>query len=166
MAKKLFLVRHTQAVENTGRQTDVHRALTARGFSDASRIGGKFIEKHQKPDIIISSHAERARRTAELMAEQMKFDHESIIYDEDLYEASARTLLNLINALSDSWSRVILIGHNPSFSYFAEFITKQNIGSIQPGGIVEIDFQVGAWREISEANAQLKSYDVPLKEQE
>lgn len=163
MSKKLFLVRHTEAVGNTGRETDIHRLLTPRGYRDASRIGGKFLEKYAKPDVIISSHAERATRTAELMAEQMKFDLENIILEEGLYEASARTLLNLVSELNDGWGKVLLVGHNPSFSYFAEYITKQDIGNIAPGGIVEIDFEVNSWKEVSGATGVLRSYEPPVE---
>lgn len=156
--KNLFLVRHAQAVENTGRSTDLYRNLTPQGFRDATKIGRKIFEMDIQPDMIFSSHAERARSTAELIAEQIKFDAQKIEYTEDLYEASARTLFALIKNLNDEWNNILIIGHNPSITYFSEYITHYEIGVVSPAGLVHIRFEVGQWDLISEDNGKFVQY--------
>lgn len=163
--KNIFLIRHAQAVENTGRATDLFRNLTPQGFRDATRIGRKIFEMDIQPDMIFSSHSERTRSTAELISEQIKFDSQKIEYTEDLYEASARTLFALIKNLNDEWNNVLIIGHNPSITYFSEYITHQPIGVISPAGMVHIQFDVNQWSLIDEGNGKFIKYEHVENEQ-
>jgi phosphohistidine phosphatase len=157
--KNLFLVRHAQAVENTGRATDLYRNLTPLGFRNATKIGRKIFEMDIQPDMIFSSHSERTRSTAELIAEQIKFDAQKIEFTEELYEASARTLFAFIKNFNDEWNHVLIIGHNPSITYFAEYITHQSIGVVSPAGLVYIQFEVDQWNLIDEGNGKFIKYE-------
>jgi phosphohistidine phosphatase len=161
MVKSLYLVRHAQAIENTGRQSDIHRILTPQGYRDATRLGRKLLESDFQPDVILSSHSERTRSTAELIAEQIKFDLQRIQFTEDLYEASTRTLFTLIKSLNDDWNTIMIIGHNPSISYFSEYITHKEIGNIAPAGVVHINFELDSWSLINEGNGIFEKYIHP-----
>jgi len=78
--KNLFLVRHAKSDWSISGQKDFDRELNGRGRSDAPKMGRKLYEMEAKPEIIISSPAARAKFTAELIAEQLKFDTEKIIF--------------------------------------------------------------------------------------
>lgn len=161
MMKNLFLVRHAQAVENMGRQSDLQRSLTPQGFREATRIGRKVFEMDVFPDVIIASHSERTKSTAELIAEQIKFDSQKIELSEDLYEASARTLFAFIKSLKDEWNNILIVGHNPSISYFSEFITRKEIGNVATSGLVHIAFNCLSWELVDEENCEFKTYIAP-----
>src|SRR4051812_23133061 len=105
--KNLFLVRHAKSDWSISGQKDFDRELNGRGRSDAPKMGRKLYEMEAKPEIIISSPAARAKFTAELISEQLKFDTEKIIYNEDIYEASVRTLLGVINDIEAKYNRVM-----------------------------------------------------------
>ncbi len=157
--KDLFLIRHAQAVENTGRTTDIYRNLTPKGFRDATMIGRKIFQMDIQPDMIFSSHAERTRSTAELISEQIKFDAQKIEFTEELYEASARTLFSLIKTFNDEWNNILVIGHNPAITYFSEYITHQAIGIVSTAGLVHIQFEVDSWSLIDEGNGKFMKYE-------
>ncbi|CAN5537685.1 phosphohistidine phosphatase SixA [soil metagenome] len=165
MTKSLFLVRHAQAIENTGRQSDIHRILTPQGYREATRLGRKIFEMDIHPDIILASHSERTRTTAELIAEQIKFDIQKINFKEDLYEASTRTLFTLIRSLNDDWNTIMIVGHNPSISYFAEYITHQEIGHVAHAGVVHLSFDLTSWSQIDEGNGNYLDYFHPEMEE-
>jgi phosphohistidine phosphatase len=161
--KNLFLVRHGKSDWSVSGQKDFDRELNGRGRSDAPKMGRKLYEMEARPDIIISSPAARARLTAEFVCEQLKYDPEKILYNEDIYEASVRTLLGVINGIEDKYSRVMIFGHNPGFTFLAEYLTKKEIGNIPTCGVVNIEFDLDSWKEVSGGNGELKSFIYPKK---
>lgn len=163
MAKKLFLVRHAKSDWSIPGQKDFDRDLNARGRLDAPRMGRKLHEMNVKPDLIISSPAMRAKLTAEFIAEQIQYDPEKIFFDENVYEASVRSLLNLINDIDDAYNKVMIVGHNPTFTYMAEYLTKKQIDNIPTCGVVDIEFESDSWKEISGETGNLNWFIYPKK---
>ncbi len=161
MAKKLYLLRHARASEKLNGETDFDRNLTSVGLQNATRMGINLKNKDIHPDIIISSPAMRAKTTAALLAEQIKYDVKKIHLNEEIYEASARTLLKVINNLKKPWQTVLLVGHNPSLSYVAEYITNEPIGNMSTCGLVEIQFEEDTWEVVSENNGTFNWYEYP-----
>jgi phosphohistidine phosphatase len=161
MVKNLFLVRHAKSDWSVSGQKDFDRELNGRGMADAPRVGRKLNELQVKPDLIMSSPAARAKLTAELIAEQLSYDPEKIIFEGEIYEASVRSLLSVINNLPDEYNSVILVGHNPTFTYIAESLTKKNIDNIPTCGIVNIEFDISSWKEVSGDMGTLKWFIYP-----
>ncbi|WPP50252.1 SixA phosphatase family protein [Catalinimonas niigatensis] len=157
MVKNLFLVRHAESSEAVAGIKDIERELTAKGYRDAPRLGRYLFELNIHPDAMFSSNAQRARATAELMAEQLKYEIHKIEFSEDLYNASVRTLLRIINEAKDDWHTLIIIAHNPAVSYLAEYLSREAIGNIVPGGVVNLTFEIEGWKEVSEGTGKLLS---------
>ncbi len=163
MVKNLFLVRHAEAAEANANQRDVERELTAKGYRDAPRVGRYLFEQQLQPSIIWSSNAQRAMATAELVAEQMKYDTLKIKTSEDIYHASVRSLLQLINEQKDAHDQVLIVGHNPAISYLAEYLTGEEIGDMMPCGVVHVTFEVEKWAEVSQDTGKMAYYLTPDK---
>ncbi len=164
MAKKnLYLVRHGEATESGAGQKDIDRALTPTGYQDVPRIGRYLFLQSCQPDVLISSNAVRAQTTAILLAEQLKYERHKIHYSEEIYHASVRSLLSLINNQKDAHHQVMVVGHNPVLTYLTEYLTKHEIGSIVPCGVAHLTFEADSWMELSEGNAQLYDYMYPEK---
>lgn len=161
MVKNLFLIRHAETAEANANQRDIERGLTPKGYIDASRVGRYLFEKQCHPDIILSSTAQRAMATTELLAEQLKFDANKIMYLEELYQASVRSLFNLLTEQKESHTQIVVVGHNPVLTYLAEYLTGEEIGSIVPCGVVKIQFDSHSWSTISKDLAKLVSYTMP-----
>ncbi|UII24936.1 histidine phosphatase family protein [Fulvivirga maritima] len=161
MSKTLFLIRHAKAMDRQNNQSDSERELDSVGLQNATRMGMNMEHQNVRPDIIISSPALRAHTTASLIAEQIKYDTSKIHHNPEIYEASTRTLLQVINQFKNEWSNVILVGHNPSISYLAEYITKDEIGNMTTCGVVRIEFDFDDWSLVSEDTGELISYQYP-----
>lgn len=159
--KKLFILRHARTEDKQQGQKDFDRELTAVGLQNATRMGIYLNEQEISFDILISSPAERARTTASLIAEQIGYETSKIHYNEEVYEASIRTLLQVVNQLKDDWNTVLLIGHNPSITYLAEYLTKTSIGDVTTCGLVQIEFKTDSWMDVSEGTGHLIAYEYP-----
>src|SRR5690606_35557638 len=135
MPKTLLLMRHAQAGEKESRQDDRSRELTQAGIKDSLHLGAWLRENNIPCELVICSSALRAEQTAHILAEGMKLEHPRILSEDVLYEASVRQLLDYVNNIEDGYNDVILIGHNPSISYLAEYLTKADIGDMVTAGM-------------------------------
>lgn len=165
MSLHLYLVRHSQATDTQTGRLDIERELTAQGQRDSISIGQHLKKINAQIDFILSSKAKRAEATACRIAEALNFPLEEIHFNEEIYQASARILLKLINAVEDSCKNIMVIGHNPYLSYLAEFLSKSEIGDMIAGSVVCIKFDLHRWSELEEGKGSLEFYFVPSLEE-
>ena len=84
--KTLLILRHAKSDWETPDVADHDRPLNGRGKRDAPRMGRLLRDENLVPDLIISSTAKRARKTAKLVAEASGYEGE-IRLAETLYLA-------------------------------------------------------------------------------
>jgi phosphohistidine phosphatase len=161
MPRYLYLLRHAESSEKLPGQPDKERELTSRGMRETILIGAYLFKENTSFDTVLCSVAERAKATASLMADAMKFEMEKIVLEDALYEASTRTFFQFISQISDDHQNVLCIAHNPSISYLAESLTKAEIGDMPPCGLAIIKFNVNSWKEVSQGSGELQNYIHP-----
>ena len=161
MKKILYLVRHAEASEPNSGLSDKYRGLTSSGMIDTTRMGRHLTTLIPKIDQIVASDAERTRMTADIFLEQFHLEKKQLILDETLYEGSPRHYLGAINGLSEKLGAVMIVGHNPSISYLAEYLCKHEFGNIPTCGVVALQFDDLTWAEISKYSGAFLFYDSP-----
>jgi phosphohistidine phosphatase len=161
MPKHLYLLRHAQSADKQISEADKERELTPQGSRESLLIGSYLLKNKISLDAIFTSAANRAKRSAELIADAIKTDIDKIILHDELFQASPRTFLDVINQFDNSLNHVMCVGHNPTITYVAEYITKAEIGDIVPGGMAIIQFNFNSWSEVSGGNGELVNYIYP-----
>jgi phosphohistidine phosphatase len=161
MKKKLILVRHATAEEQTMMIRDFQRELVGKGRTDAMAMGKWLAGTSIVPDRLISSSAPRAYQTAQIMADQLQFDTQEIVQEASLYDGGAKAYLSAVNATPESVTTLVLFGHNPDITYFAEYLSGSDIGSMSKCSIVILDFDELQWAEISSKTGKFVSYTTP-----
>ncbi|MES2519462.1 MAG: histidine phosphatase family protein [Bacteroidota bacterium] len=159
MTKTLYLVRHAEASQSVS--PDISRPLVSNGMIDAARMGRHLATKMQGIDVILTSSAERTQMTAQVFCEQLGIDNKKVIVMESLYESSPKHYLDAVNGLSEDVDSVMIVGHNPSISYFAEYLTHEEIGSMPTCGVVGMTFDNLKWAEVSKKTGRMTFYDSP-----
>lgn len=155
------MIRHAQSRNTEPGGKDMDRDLTDSGIQDASRLGRYMYLEEKIPDVILTSHATRANKTAQLLSEQLKLDPSEIKEDEDLYEASVRTLLNIITGLDNKLKSVMIIGHNPSLTHLCEHLSKDIIGFLPPSSMVHLIFDELDWNKLDKGTGKLVEIKMP-----
>ncbi len=112
MHKELLLLRHGKSDWNT-HKTDFYRPLKKRGRINAKQMGKWLIYKDLLPEIIISSPATRAMKTAELACKAMGCSAQIIKAEASLYLAGEADFLHILANIPEQLRRVMLVGHNP-----------------------------------------------------
>ena len=159
MIKTLYLVRHAQASDSVS--PDLIRPLVANGMIDAARMGRHLGSKMQGIDLILTSHAERTQMTAQVFCEQLKLDNQVVKVIEDLYESSPKHYLDALSEVSESMDSVMIVGHNPSISYLAEFLTGEEIGSMPTCAVVGMTIDNLTWTALTKKSGNMNFYDSP-----
>jgi len=158
MEKILYLIRHGKARPTESGEKDFDRLLEPEGMRQATRLGSYLYKNDVMISAIITSKAIRAIESAEQVASQLGFDVSKIIQDDELFEASVRILLERVSSLMDLWNQVIIVGHNPTLSYFAEYITGHHFDGMEPGSLVKITCGIDSWKELGAGMASFEAY--------
>ncbi|MEO6283662.1 MAG: histidine phosphatase family protein [Dyadobacter sp.] len=161
MKKTLILVRHATAEDQTFRIKDFDRNLNNKGLAEALTMGKWLDENKIKPDIYVTSPASRAYKTAEVIAEQLGIAVADIQTQAGIYDGGPRAYLHAVTHVAESSSSLILFGHNPDITYFAEYLSGSSIGSMKKGAIAIIEFKEQKWDEISAKTGDLVLYKTP-----
>lgn len=121
---KLYLLRHASASDVA--PSDAARELTREGRDEARVAGAALAELGVKPSHILSSPLVRARQTAEIAAEAMKFPDDVEPLDELANGASTPSLLKALRSYASA-GEVLLVGHMPSLAeHLAALIGAEN----------------------------------------
>lgn len=161
--KYLFLNRHAKSDWNHPGKTDFERPLNDRGCRDAPEMGMRLAKRNESIDLIVTSPAVRALTTARIIAEQINYDEKSIVEDQRIYAAAVTDLLKVVNELPNQYSSVLLFGHNPGFTDFADYLSGAGILNIPTCGICKISFQSNDWSEVSAHTGNLEYFDFPKR---
>ena len=150
MVRKLYLLRHGEAA-NDFEKADRERTLTVNGKNKVRALGIKLNHAGFYPEKVYCSPAVRTKQTAEILLEQLGF-LPKVDFQENIYEASTKTLFDLVASSSDEYEKILLIGHNPAISFLFDYLTIANFGSLMPGELVCVGFENKSWNEISKGS--------------
>jgi len=76
--KTLFLVRHAKSMRDDAAMPDKDRPLNDRGKRDAPKMGERLAKRYVKPNLILSSPARRALKTAQIIAKKLDYKVKAI----------------------------------------------------------------------------------------
>ena len=144
--KTLLVLRHAKSSWNDSARDDHERPLSKRGRRDGPRMGKLLREYGLRPDIVISSDAVRARRTAEAVAEAARYAGE-ILLDHYLYMAGPADILSRLRTVRENAETVMIVGHNPGLEELVEHLTGQR-QDLPTSALAQIVLPIDQWRDL------------------
>jgi phosphohistidine phosphatase len=159
--KTLTLVRHAKSSWNDTSLSDRDRPLNKRGKRDAPEMGQRITAAGIRPSLIVSSPAVRAWTTAKIIADQIGYPREFLQRDSALYLASVNGILDVIVAQDAGFNNVMLVGHNPGFTDFANYLVPGLTNNIPTAGVVCVELDTDDWSLYDKPDVNLVLYDFP-----
>lgn len=150
--KTLYIVRHAKSSWKFPELSDEERPLLEKGKKRTRKIIDFLQKKEVQPDLIISSHAERALETARIIAHGLNYPADDIHISRQVYHANADKLYDQFFDLRDSVNSLMIVGHNPSLTNFANFFLEDKIEWLPTSGVVSIHFDTTSWVELPMAS--------------
>jgi phosphohistidine phosphatase len=167
--KKLFLLRHAQAVNSINR--DIDRVLSDEGILKCQDISLNLEPYTQDIDLVLSSSAIRTKQTIENVVTILGYSNINTYYTKELYNISAddlfQYLCNVEYNLSMSVGNIILVNHNPTISNLGSFLAHNSIESptyleilkgFSPGSLALYHANIESWDRLDQSNIILKDF--------
>jgi phosphohistidine phosphatase len=146
--KTLYIVRHAKSSWKYPELADDERPLLEKGKKRTKRIIDYLEEQNISVDYIISSHATRALDTAKILAHALNYPVDDIKVDHEVYYADGDKLFNQFYDLPERHDSVMLVGHNPAMTNFANNFLSTPIDWLPTSGVICIDFDTDRWEKI------------------
>ena len=144
--KTLLVLRHAKSSWKQAGQTDHDRPLNPRGTRDAPRMGALMCDRRLAPDLIISSSAVRALRTAEEVADACGFEWQ-VRSERRLYLADPDTILEVLGEVAGDVRRLLIVGHNPGLEGLVMVLTGRD-ETMPTAALAEISLSIDDWNQI------------------
>ena len=158
--KQLLIFRHAKSDWNTPYAFDHDRPLSRRGVAAAKRMG-RFLDRlGQVPDQVISSSAVRAWRTVELAAQAGAWPC-PLEATDDLYDTTSDEMLEIIRGCSDTNSRLLVAGHQPTCSTLAGRLIGSGQIRFPTAAMARIDLPRDRWGSVRWGGGRLVWFVTP-----
>lgn len=161
--KTLTIVRHAKSSWDDTSLRDHERPLNKRGHRDAPEMGRRIHEHGIRPSLIVSSPAVRAWSTAKAVAKAIGYPYEFLEKEPDLYHASVERILDVIVAQDERCNNLMLVGHNPGFTDFANFLVPGLTNNLPTAGVVSVAINQDHWNLYEQPPTELLVHDWPKK---
>ena len=159
--KTLTLVRHAKSSWKDTSLADRDRPLNKRGERDAPEMARRIAAAGIRPSLIVSSPAVRAWTTARIIADEIGYPREFLQRDKRLYLASVNAILDVIVAQDNGFNSLMIVGHNPGFTEFANYLVPGLTNNIPTAGVVSVQLDIDDWSLYDRPELELVLYDFP-----
>ncbi|NTW25085.1 MAG: hypothetical protein HGA37_10315 [Lentimicrobium sp.] len=146
--KIVYLMRHAKSSWKHAELNDLDRPLLEKGLKRTRLIIEHLQKNNAVIEVVITSHAIRASETARLMAHAFNVDDHNFRIEKGVYMADASSLMDQFYDLPQKVSHVLMVGHNPSITSFANTFLKDKIEYLPTSGLVAISFDTDKWEEL------------------
>ncbi len=153
--RSLILFRHGKSDWDASFTADHERPLAERGREAARCMGRWLTQVKQLPDLAVSSSAVRARDTLHLAARAGRWTC-PIKIDSALYDTSPNAIMGWLNARKDNPERLLLTGHEPTWSALAGRLIGRAVLKLPTGAMLRIDFDSDDWQTLSFGSGELR----------
>jgi phosphohistidine phosphatase len=159
--KTLTLVRHAKSSWKDTNLSDRKRPLNKRGERDAPIMGRRIVEHGIRPSLIVSSPATRAWSTAKIIATEISYPVEFLQREDSLYLASLDEILDVVVAQDNGFNHLMVVGHNPGMTDFANFLSPGLTNNLPTAGVVSVQIEQDDWNLYERPKTELLVHDYP-----
>jgi len=163
---RLLLLRHAKAVPQDGEMPDRDRPLADKGARQMRALAAWAEKRRIRPDLVLCSSAARTRQTLALIAPKLK-DPETL-FEEGIYLAEPRSLLQRLRKVPAGRASVMVVGHNPGLHELAVLLLQSGTGSRArhlkeslPTGALAVFELDGPWAALDRGAARLVEFVTP-----
>lgn len=162
IGRTLVLLRHAKA-ETPGSTPDFARPLTTRGQNDADAAGSWLAAHRMSPDLVLCSPAARTRQTwhgvaVALTAAEPSSRTPEVHYEQSLYDGGRTEVIDLLRAVPDTVSTVLIVGHNPIVSDVSILLGRGiPLEGLRTCGLA-VHRPAGAWSQTEPGSAEFAQH--------
>lgn len=124
----VIFVRHGQANDHGPDGGDHGRRLTDKGREQSRAVGQLLSKMGLVPDLVLSSPRTRAYETAAGMMDAAEMEGGPVVQEWLNFDLRPMTVMEELGALPEEIERVVLVGHEPTFSGMVAWLLGAETG--------------------------------------
>jgi phosphohistidine phosphatase len=160
--KTLLVIRHAKSEQGL-LLNDFDRPLNDRGKRDAPAMAKKILEKGAQPQLLVSSPAKRARKTAEYFFKEAKLSESCFILKSELYHAHPAVFFEVVEELDDNYNCVAIFSHNPGITAFVNQLCPVRLDNMPTCGVFAVNIHTAKWKDFRKAEKDFWFFEQPVK---
>lgn len=169
--KTVYILRHAKSDRDNPALKDHDRPLNARGRDAAPKMGAYIKSQGYEPDAVLCSTARRTVETYDLVKEALA--KAKVTFEESLYLAEKRHLMERLRWLDDDLGSVMAIGHNPGLEEMAnalaaspksekqERLQRRMREKFSTTALAVIELPAKKWRDLKAGTGKLVDFMRP-----
>ena len=164
---RLMLLRHAKSDQVAGLD-DRDRPLAESGRAESLAMGQFMARQELVPALVLVSAALRTQQTWALVAPPLS-EAMTERLEPRLYNASAQSILTLLQETGASMGPLLVVAHNPGLSQLAQRLCGAGdptaMARLHDGlpttGLVVIDFALDRWPQLGDGLGRLVRFETP-----
>ncbi|NPA42553.1 MAG: phosphohistidine phosphatase SixA [Chlorobi bacterium] len=144
--KKVFVMRHGKSSWENPAWSDIERPLLKKGIKRTKRVAEFLKANDIRPDLILTSPAKRALRTAEILSDI--WGGVPIRVEEKIYYGDSDDLDAILYGLDNNLDTVFLVGHNPDLTDWVNEYKENRIWNLPTSGVFGVAFDTDSWEDL------------------
>ena len=125
-------------------------------------MGRRLAKRTLRPDLMLSSPALRALKTAGLMARKLQHPRRRIEVDDTLYASPLTALVRRVRALDERYARVMMFGHNPQIAQLVRHFSGR-VAPMPTCAVACLTFAANAWTDVGPQTLLRVEFDYSQK---
>ena len=126
-------------------------------------MGDRLAARGYRPQLVISSSANRALATAMAIADAVGYPPDEIVVDERIYGIGVDRLIALVQEVEDAVDNVMVFGHNPTMTQIICHLSSVSLGNLPTCGVARLLFGFDTWAGLGDELAVEVDIDYPKK---
>jgi phosphohistidine phosphatase len=107
------------------------------------------------PDLIISSPAVRAQKTAKGIGKLIGYDLKKIRTEAVIYFGTSPAILEMLQELDDAKKDVFLFGHEPMLSSLLFRLSDKQLEKFPTCGVCRLALPIAHWKDLQKGTCEL-----------
>ena len=166
--KKVSFLRHAKSDWAVPFASDHDRPLAERGKKASQKMKEFLSKKKGLFEIVFSSTAFRAVETIEIIRQPLI--NTDVIFDKNLYTFDDNVLIDIISQISDEYSSVLIVGHNPAIQEAVLRLSSSNSSSdlirrletkYPTGAFSSLSSDISSWSHTGDTLFELTDFVCP-----
>jgi len=135
----VYLMRHGKSSWEVPGLPDRERPLLPQGIERTEKRARQLRERGVQLDAVWTSDAVRAAQTAEIVRNVFDLAKGRVFVEPVIYDAEhVNDLRRIVRSIPDEFETVLLVGHNPVLTEFAQRFTYDLLDEMKTSQIIEV----------------------------
>ena len=159
--KIINVLRHAKSSWDNPSLKDIERPLNKRGIKSCKVMAPEILATGCNFKNIFVSPAVRTQQTITKISKNLPKTEIKWKTKKSFYYMNDLNLFKWCRKLSDDFNEIMIVGHNPTMTYFSDYLSKTSIHHLPTCAFVRLELNINNWQDLAANSANLTAFLKP-----